>query len=52
MRNAQVSETLDALRQDAAGANSQDRVLAASPIAISPAKAREFVMAYAQLETY
>jgi hypothetical protein len=34
---------------DAARANSQERAPAGSPIAISPAKAREFVMAYEAL---
>ena len=48
-RNARVPETLDALRQAAAGANSQERGPAGCPIAISPAKAREFVMAYEAL---
>jgi hypothetical protein len=50
MRNARVPETLDALRRDAAGATSQERVPAGSRIAISPAKAREFVIAYEALK--
>jgi hypothetical protein len=49
-RNARVAETLEALRQDAAGARSLKQVPARSPIAIPPAKAAEFVMAYNALK--
>jgi hypothetical protein len=49
LRNARVPEILDALRQDAAGANSEEGAPAGPGIATSPAKAREFVMGYEAL---